>query len=177
MSADEELIRGCKKKNRKAQKQLFEMYSAKMMGICLRYTNSQHDAEDLLHDGFLRVFDKIKSFKGNSSIQTWMSRVFVNLAINNIRKAKKLEMSSFDEAYMGGIKDEAPTLVGYEAAEVLRCMQELPEIYKLVLNMYAIEGMSHSEIASTLNISEGGSKSRLSRARVMLKSILDSKSE
>lgn len=175
MISDELLIQRCKDDDRGAQKMLFEKYANKMMATCVRYTNTREDAKDLLQDGFYKVFINIKKFKGTSKIDTWMTRVFINLALNNKRHGRyKYDHYSFNPEYdMPMEETEAPEPV--DANKVLTALNKLPEIYKLVLNMYAIDGMSHKEIAKQLGISEGSSKSRLSRGRVMLNTLLENK--
>lgn len=166
---DEILIKGCQENDRASQQLLFEKYAQRMMNICLRYTNNQHDAEDLLQDGFIRVFAKIGSFKGGSSISTWMTRVFINMAITKINRARKTwNTTEFDDDILT-VADNTEIPEGVNGQAVLDALKELPENYRVVLNMYAIDGLNHKEIAEQLGISEGGSKSRLSRARVLLK--------
>jgi len=176
--SDEELIYGCKKGNRKAQQELFRKFSSRMFGVCLRYSPSREDAEDLLHDGFVKVFDKIGSFKAESSLETWMSRVFVNEAISRIRKHKTRggDWLTLDETHFNsaGEEEELPE-VDLDVDEVLEAVQLLPDKYRLIINLYAIEGKTHREISGLLGIVEGASKSQLSRARAMLREILKNK--
>ncbi|MCB9245265.1 MAG: sigma-70 family RNA polymerase sigma factor [Flavobacteriales bacterium] len=172
---DEILIKGCQENDRASQQLLFEKYAQRMMNICLRYTNDVHDAEDLLQEGFIRVFTKIGSFKGGSSIGTWMTRVFINMAINKInRQKRKWQETEYNDSILSvADDDQMPEQV--DGQLVLNTLKELPENYRVVLNMYAIDGLNHKEIADLLGISEGGSKSRLSRARVLLKERLKEK--
>ncbi|MBR9918988.1 RNA polymerase sigma factor [bacterium] len=176
MISEEELIKACKKNNRVAQKELFDRYSGKMLAVCLRYARNQEDARDLLQDGFFKVLTKIKSFKGNSKLETWMTRVFINLALNRLRQGRnKYYHEEFDQKHEAGLTDTEEELPQRDAKTVLKAVQELPEIYRIVINMYAIDGMSHKEISKALGITEGSSKSRLSRARVLLNEQLKSK--
>ena len=178
MQSDTDIIRRCQKNDRKAQAALFEQYSPVMMGICLRYSKNKEDARDLLHEGFIKVFTNIKSYKGESNIGTWMSRIFVNTAISYIRKHFGRTL------YMG---EEFPETMQHETEEdelqhflfndlsqqdVLEMVQSLPEKYRVVVNLYCIDGFGHKEISAMLNISEGTSKSQLSRARKMLGDML-----
>jgi RNA polymerase sigma-70 factor (ECF subfamily) len=175
LTPEEVLIEGCKRKERGAQKLLFEKYASKMMGICIRYMGNEHDAQDLLHDGFIKVFMKMTSFKGNSSLSTWMSRIFVNLALNKLQRGKgKWQFEEINDAHYQAEPDESFPQ-GIDGAVVLEELNRLPENYKLVLNMYAIDGLSHKEIAEATGLSESNSKSRLFRARVMLKENLKSR--
>jgi RNA polymerase sigma factor (sigma-70 family) len=175
--SEEELIRGCRNKDRSAQKMLFEMYANKMMAVCMRYTKNQEDARDLLHDGFYKVFIKIDSFKGGSRIDTWMTRVFINLALNKLRHGRNKYYHDEFEAKHEDIFNQSNQEERYDVKpnQVLQALNQLPEIYKIVLNMYAIDELSHKEIAEQLNISVGSSKSRLSRARVLLNAKLKRK--
>ena len=157
---------------------LFERYANKMMSVCMRYCKNQEDARDLLHDGFYKVFIKIDSFKGGSRIDTWMTRLFINLALNKLRHGRnKYYHDEFDTKHERIAEPEESDQPKYnvEPNEVLAALNQLPEIYKIVLNMYAIDNLSHKEIAKELKISIGSSKSRLSRARVLLNAKLKRK--
>ncbi|MDB4174171.1 RNA polymerase sigma factor [Bacteroidia bacterium] len=176
MISDEELITGCKEQNQRAQKMLFEKYADRMMAVCMRYTKNQEDAKDLLQDGFYKVFVNIKKFKGNSSITTWMTRVFINLAINKQRLGRnKYDHLEFDPSKEKVFEEASEPEKQPEPETVLAALNRLPDIYKTVLNMYAIDQLSHKEIAKQLGISVGSSKSRLSRGRVMLNTLLNNK--
>jgi len=133
------------------------------------------EAEDLLQEGFIKILTKISSFKSQSTLSTWMSRIFVNMAINKIqRHRKKWNTVEFNDEILTEYSDEEIP-EGVDGQKVLEAMNDVPDNYKVVLNMYAIDGMSHQEIADVLGVSVGGSKSRLSRARVLLKNILKEK--
>ncbi|MFY0645107.1 MAG: sigma-70 family RNA polymerase sigma factor [Bacteroidia bacterium] len=166
MISEEELIKRCKNNDRVAQKELFDIYSGKMMAICLRYCKNQEDAKDLLQDGFYKVLTKIKSFKGQSKLETWMTRIFINLSLNSFRHGrKKYYHSELDD----NIREEEEELTEVrDPKRVVMALKELPDIYRIVINMYAIDGLTHKEISAMLGISEGSSKSRLSRARKLL---------
>ena len=166
MISEEELIKRCKNNDRVAQKELFDIYSGKMMAICLRYCKNQEDAKDLLQDGFYKVLTKIKSFKGQSKLETWMTRIFINLSLNSFRHGRKKYLhAELDDNIQ---EEEVEVTEERDPNKVLLALQELPDIYRIVINMYAIDGLSHKEISAMLNISEGSSKSRLSRARKLL---------
>lgn len=140
------------------------------MGICLRYTSNAEDAKDLLQDGFIKVFAQIEKFQGKSSLYTWMSRVFVNMAINRIKRTTQFQLLENEDQVAEQEESETITSWGNLSKEdILREVNALPDIYRVVINMYAIDGLSHSEISELLGISEGSSKSRLSRARAILK--------
>ena len=152
---------------------LFEKYASKMMGICLRYTARPEDAKDILQEGFVKVFTQLDKFEFKSNLQTWMSRIFTNLAINKVTRgvAKYTHVSIEDQVELAyeESEDDTTTWGGLTPNQVMGYIQELPEIYRLVINMYAVDGFSHQEIADKLGISVGSSKSRLSRARIILK--------
>jgi RNA polymerase sigma-70 factor (ECF subfamily) len=174
---DKELILRCQDNDRFAQKTLFEKYASKMMATCMRYCDNQEDARDLLQDGFYKIFLNINSFKGDSRIDTWMTRVFINLALNKKRLGRyKYDHYELDSQYELAADDVDETPIkDIEPETVLEALNRLPEIYKIVLNMYAIDNLSHQEIATQLGISVGSSKSRLSRGRVLLNTLLQRK--
>jgi RNA polymerase sigma-70 factor (ECF subfamily) len=168
-----DIIAGCVKKDRNAQKSLYEKFAAKMFGFCLRYSNSRADAQDLLQDGFIKVFDSIATLKEASQLEGWMSRIFINLAMSKFRKSSRgpvmVEvMDVLDDSEEVSIDDEP-----MEVNEVLNCLMALPEKYRVVLNLYAIDKLSHKEISETVGISIANSKSLLFRARVMLKELVE----
>lgn len=173
MLNNNDIIAGCIKKDRQAQKSLYEKYAAKMFGFCLRYSNSRADAQDLLQDGFIKVFDSIATLKEASQLEGWMSRIFINLAMSKFRKSSRgpvmVEVIDvLDDSEEVSIDDEP-----MEVNEVLNCLMALPEKYRVVLNLYAIDKLSHKEISETIGISIANSKSLLFRARVMLKELVE----
>lgn len=167
---EQELIAGCKAHKRDSQKSLYELYSRKIYGICLRYCNNAEAAQDLLHDGFIKVFDIIDSYANKGSFEGWLKRVFINLALENIRKDKSTLFSSENIQDVPDIIDSSidddSTLIS--ETELLKMIQELPKGYRTVFNLYAIEDMPHKEIASTLGINEVTSRSQYNRARQIL---------
>ena len=173
MLNNNDIIAGCVKKDRNAQKSLYEKYAAKMFGFCLRYSNSRSDAQDLLQDGFIKVFDSIATLKEASQLEGWMSRIFINLAMSKFRKSSRgpvmVEvMDVLDDSEEVSIDDEP-----MDVNAVLNCLMALPEKYRVVLNLYAIDKLSHKEISETVGISIANSKSLLFRARVMLKELVE----
>ncbi|MFT7379372.1 MAG: RNA polymerase sigma-70 factor (ECF subfamily) [Bacteroidia bacterium] len=156
---------------------LFEKYANKMMATCMRYCKNQEDGRDLLHDGFYKIFTNIKSFKGDSRIDTWMTRVIINLALNKKRLGRnKYDHYEFDTKFeQAEAEVDKKPYEDIEAHQVLEAMNQLPEIYKIVLNMYAVDNLTHKDIAKQLGISVGSSKSRLSRGRVLLNALLQRK--
>lgn len=172
-----ELIERCKDNDRSAQKEIFELFAAKMMAVCIRYSSNREDAQDMLQEGFIKVFSKIGSFNGDSGLATWMTRIFINTSLSEYRKAHlKYKHEEFDGDKHDEPENESPDLdEPREPGEVMKAIQELPEIYRIIINLYAIDGLSHLQIANELGISVGTSKSRLSRGRQMLKDILNKK--
>lgn len=160
---EEQLVDGCKKAGPVAQRELYDRYSRRMFGVCLRYAASREEAEDLLQEAFLTVFEKISSYKGSGSLEGWIRRVVVNTALQHFRK-QKLTWVDVENAPDIPAGEE----VSLETKELLRMIQELPTGFRTVFNLYAIEGYSHAEIGSLLGISENTSKSQYSRARAQL---------
>ncbi|MGL5681789.1 MAG: RNA polymerase sigma factor [Marinifilaceae bacterium] len=167
MSNLEQTIAKCKKGDMKAAEQIYNLFAAKMFAVCLRYSNSYHDAEDCLQDGFIKVFDQIEQFKGSGSFEGWMRRIFVHICIERIRKNAKISTTDeFDDITESPPEELFEDLTIEELNEMVN---SLPDKYRLVFGLYVQEEMTHKEIAQMLNISEGTSKSNLSRARELLK--------
>jgi RNA polymerase sigma-70 factor (ECF subfamily) len=164
---DYDLIRGCLQNNAAMQKMLYDKYAAKLFGIALRYAHSQEDAKDILQDGFVKVFKNLSKYKGTGSFEGWMRRIMVNTAIEHYRK--KNHTYEIQESHEESITDRDLTALDKLAAEeILNMIKALPNGYKTVFNLFAIEGFSHKEIADMLNISEGTSKSQYARAKALL---------
>jgi RNA polymerase sigma factor (sigma-70 family) len=169
----EQLVKGCKSNERNAQAAFYKLFYGYAMSICLRYSNSRAEAEEILNDGFLKVFSKIDLFNTDLEIKAWMSRIFVNTAIDHFRKNKKhYHQDDIDEVREISSKDEN-ILDSLSAEEIMKLVQNLAPSYQLVFNLYVVEGYKHHEIAAQLGISEGTSKSNLSMARAKLKRALD----
>lgn len=166
-----QLIAGVKEGKREAQKMLYEQYARKMYSICLRYTSDPDYAQDLLQDGFVKVFTHINTFQEKGSFEGWLKRIFINLALENLRKNKSIIQASDDIQNIPDVVDsETEDGQGYQISEteLLRMIQDLPRGYSTVFNLYAIEDYSHKEIAEMLDISEGTSRSQYVRARQIL---------
>jgi RNA polymerase sigma-70 factor (ECF subfamily) len=165
---DQELIKACLKGKRSGQKELYDKYAPKMFGICLRYAKNYHLAEDLLQEGFIKVYRNLGGFKGTGSFEGWMRRIFVNTAIEHYRKNNLLySVSEPTEAEAGPVENGA--MENLSAADLMKLVNDLSDGYRMVFNLYAIEGYTHKEIGAMLGISEGTSKSQLARARNILK--------
>lgn len=165
------LYEGCKTGNRQAQERLYRVMASKMLGVCMRYANSTFEAEDMLQTGFVKVFTSMGSYRGEGSFEGWIRRIIVNTAVETYRKnRRKGQPVDIDNAYHD--VQYTFSMDTLECEDLLRIIRELPDGYRIVFNMYALEGYSHKEIAEALNISEGASKSQLSRARTWLKTRL-----
>jgi len=171
MSSESDLIEGCIRQDRKIQYELYERFSPKMYGVCLRYAANAEEAEDILQEGFMKVFKKISSFRGEGSFEGWIRRVFVNTAIEQFRRKLYLqpiteqEENSIEGKYISVLDDLAEK-------DIIRLIQQLSPGYRTVFNMYVVEGYTHKQIAEALNISEGTSKSQLSRAKLILQDLV-----
>ncbi|WP_338092186.1 RNA polymerase sigma factor [Solitalea lacus] len=164
----DELVAACRAGNRKAQENLYKMFSSKMMAVCMRYTRDRDEAEDVLQVGFVRMFEKLHLYKGEGSFEGWVRRIMVNTAIEFYRRnARMYPVVDIEEAVNETSYDLA--LSNLNVQEILKLVQKLPPGYRMVFNMYAIEGYGHKEIAEQLGINEGTSKSQLARARNLLK--------
>ncbi len=162
------LLEGCRRGDRKAQESLYKILASRMMGICMRYSKDTFEAEDVLQMGFVKVFQKISDFRGEGSFEGWIRRIMVNTAIESYRKnLRNLNLVDIDEVY--DQPQNTFDMSGLELKDLLKLVQQLPNGYRLVFNLYVIEGYSHKEIAKQLGITEGASKSQLSRARAILK--------
>lgn len=169
----EDLIAGCKLGNRKAQEMLYKRFASKMLGVCMRYATDKMEAEDMLQNGFIKVFGKMADFKGKGSFEGWIRRIMVHSSIEYYRKHHKL-MQLVDMETAGAEQSaNADAASNLEAKDLLAMIQTLSPGYKMVFNLYAIEGYSHKEISKILDISEGASKSQLSRARSILKAMVN----
>ena len=169
---EKELIKRCCKKDPRAQQELYEKYAPKLYGVCLRYACNKEIAQDLMHDGFITVFSKISSFRGEGSFEGWLRRIFVNTALGYLRKTDIVGHAAEIETAGQFGSAEATAVEQMTEAELLRCIAKLPDGYRAVLNLFAIEGYSHKEIAAMLNISEGTSRSQYLRAKVFLQRLL-----
>ncbi len=171
---EKDLIQACISKERWAQKVLYEENYGKLMGVCLRYSNNRDDALDILHEGFIKVFKNIEKYQPGTSLNAWMRRIMVNTAIDFYRKNVRRRTEDIDTAF--DVKtDEADAISKVSEKEILEAVQTLSPAYRVVFNMYVIEGFSHKEIANKLEITESTSRSNLVKARIKLKSILKSR--
>ena len=170
---DEQLVKKCLEKDSLAQKQLFDSFSRKMMGVCLRYTKDAEEAQDVLQIGFVKVFEKLHLFNSEGSLEGWIRKVVINCALDQIRKNKKFENNVDLDLVDYQLPSENENVLGQLSVnDLLKIIQQMPPGFRTVFNMYAIEGYTHQEIADQLNISINTSKSQYSRARVYLQKII-----
>ncbi len=168
----QEIIEGCMDSDERCQKVVYETLYQTMYAICLRYSNNSDEAKDLLQDGFMKLFKKIKKYKGDANFTVWVKRLFINHSIDYVRSAYKKYVYYVDEVYSEESEDpfqeeEDPEETTKE--KVFEAMNRLRADYRLILNLYAVENLSHIEIADKLGMQETSSRSKLSRARVALK--------
>jgi RNA polymerase sigma-70 factor (ECF subfamily) len=165
----EEIVKGCRKRNSKAQTELFNRFSGRFLGICRRYIGNIDEAEDIMISGFMKIFEKIHQFKGEGSFEAWMTRIMVNESLSFIRRNKSMSANVSIE-----VADREPDYFiaesNLDADQLLTLVDKLPIGYRTVFNLYVMEGYSHKEVAALLSISEGSSKSQLSRAKAQLRS-------
>ena len=168
---ESDLLQGCKEGNRRMQEELYRRFSPRMYAVCLRYASNAEEAEDVLQEGFIKVFKKLDSFRGEGSFEGWLRRIFVNTAIEQFRRRRYLmpvtekEENTIEGKYFSVLDELAEK-------DILALVRELSPGYRTVFNMYVIEGYTHKEIGDILGISEGTSKSQLSRAKVILQDMV-----
>ena len=169
---EELMLAGCLKKNAASQEALYHRFSPRMLGVCYRFAKNREDAEDMLQEGFIKVFTQIQQYRNEGALEGWIRRILVHTCINILKKNKKFA-ESVDIIHAGGIhvkEDMIPSIM--QAKQVVECIRVLPLGYRTVLNLYAIEGYSHKEIANLLDIEESTSRSQYTRAKAMLEEIL-----
>jgi RNA polymerase sigma factor (sigma-70 family) len=169
---EQAILAGCLQNDATAQRELYNHYSPRMLSVCYRFAQSREDAEDMLQEGFIKVFTQIHTFQNRGSFEGWIRRIIVHTCINFLKKYKKLN-DNVELAYAGylSVKEETiPSLM--QAKQVVECIRILPIGYRTVLNLYAIEGYNHKEIAEMLEIEESTSRSQYTRAKAMLETIL-----
>jgi RNA polymerase sigma-70 factor (ECF subfamily) len=168
---EQQLISGCIRRDRTAQKRLYDTFSPKMYPLCCRYVKDPIDAEDVLVTAFTHILDRMEQFRGDGSLESWIKRIVINESLSFLRRKKNMFMTTTIEdahAELAWQKTPDPLV----AEDLMRMIEELPPGYRTVFNLYAIDGYGHKDIAEHLNISENTSKSQLSRARVYLQKLL-----
>lgn len=164
-----ELVAGCMKNNALAQQRMYEWLSPRMFAVCYRYVGDKEAARDVLHDGFITLFSKIGSYKGEGSFEGWARRIFITAALMYLRKKDVLRNTEQIEDFGKEIVYDQGVIDKIDAQVLMKIIAQMPSGFRTVFNMYAIEGYTHQEIAQELNITEGGSRSQLSRAKLWLK--------
>ncbi|MEP7233191.1 MAG: sigma-70 family RNA polymerase sigma factor [Ginsengibacter sp.] len=169
---EEQMLQGCLKNDASVQEVLYNRFSPRMLGVCYRFARNREDAEDMMQEGFIKVFSQIHQFRGQGALEGWIRRIVVHTCINILKKNKKFSDSVdlFHASTLHLNEDNIPSLL--QAKQVVECIRLLPLGYRTVLNLYAIEGYSHREIASILDIEESTSRSQYTRAKSMLEDIL-----
>ena len=171
------IIEGCKRSERRAQEQLFRQYFGKMLTVCLRYISDRDSAQEVVQEGFIKIFDHIKHFDQKGSFEGWMRRIMANCAIDAIRKIRKDTFLSEDDTVFKYLPDEEDrqeewNLTSVKAELALEAIERLSPAYKMVFNLYVMENYTHKEIGEMLGISEGTSKSNLAKAKMNLQHYL-----
>jgi RNA polymerase sigma factor (sigma-70 family) len=168
---ESDLIQGCLAGERRMQEELYRRFSPRMYGVCLRYAGNTEEAQDILQEGFIKVYKKLNSYRHEGSFEGWIRRIFVNTAIEHFRRKTYLQPvtdhheNTIEGKFLSVLDDLA-------AKDIMRLIQELSPGYRTVFNLYVVEGYTHKEIGEMLNISEGTSKSQLSRAKVILQGMV-----
>jgi RNA polymerase sigma factor (sigma-70 family) len=169
---EEAILKGCLQNDPAAQKELYNRYSPKMLSVCYRFAHNREDAEDMLQEGFIKIFSQMHTFGNRGAFEGWVRRIIVHTCINILKKNKKFN-ESVDLIHATGAmirEDSVPSIV--QAKQIVECIRMLPIGYRTVLNLYAIEGYSHREIGDMLDIEESTSRSQYTRAKAMLEEIL-----
>lgn len=163
------VIKGCLAGSRKDQELLYRRHAAKLYAVCLQYSGNDDEARDILQEGFIKIFENLIHYKNEGSFEGWMRRIVVNTALEKYRSKHNLyRVDDIDSIPEPDASPETDDYSGLEAGDLLMIIRDLPPKYRMVFNLYAIEGYSHKEISQMINISEGTSKSNLSRARTIL---------
>jgi RNA polymerase sigma factor (sigma-70 family) len=169
---EEAIFQGCLKNDAAAQRELYNRYSPKMLAVCYRFGHNREDAEDMLQEGFIKVFSQLHTFQNKGAFEGWIRKIIVHTCINNLKKNKRFN-ESVDIIYASAIQTREESVPGIvQAKQIVECIRILPIGYRTVLNLYAIEGYSHKEISLMLDIEESTSRSQYTRAKQMLEDIL-----
>lgn len=169
------LVKDCLKGLPQAQRQLYNRYAAAMLGLCYRYTKSVADAEDVMQEGFVRVFNNLNQYRHEGELGAWIRKVMVRTALNYLKKNKRYSFDlSYDEVKLHPVSDENP-LITLQAKELADLIRQLPTGYQTIFNLYAVEGFTHVEIGAMLGIHEGTSRSQYARARALLVNWMETK--
>ncbi len=170
----EYIVTGCQKKQSTAQKMLYDRFAPMMLGVCMRYTHSRDEAQDLLHDGFIKAYEGIGRLQNPLALESWLYKIMVNISINYVSRHRELEYADLSELEqqedLGALVGEKPwEEARYSMEQIVRAIQQLPEHYRLVFNMREVEEMDYAEMAQALGLQESTIRSHVSRARQMLR--------
>jgi RNA polymerase sigma factor (sigma-70 family) len=172
MFDEKDILKGCREGKRSEQKQLYEKYASVMLAICLRYSKNRDEAEDLIQEGFLKIFQNINTFRNHGSLEGWIKRIMINHALNHYKKNRKIpfteDVEDINETEILSYDGEVENIEPVPSETLLAMIQSLPEGYRMVFNLYVFEEYSHKEIAETMNFSENTSKTQLMKARRQL---------
>ena len=178
MLGEKQLVKLCAKRDRCAQKQLFDRYSGLLLGICRRYVAETSEAEDILQEGFLKIYLKIREYKGTGPLIAWMTRIIINTAITHYHKNRKHHFySDIEEVNETDVEGFIFSDLDFTSDELLNVIGSLPKGYRMIFNLYAVEGFKHKEIAELLEIDVNTSKSQYSRARKLIRKKLENLSK
>lgn len=174
---DKDILLGCVKGERIAQKKLYEKYYSKMMSICMRYAHSRDEGATILNEGFFKVFNKIAQFDiENGNVEAWIYRIMVNTSIDHYRQElKQRNIKELDHNTQNFSIDHSDVIANLSAEDIIELIQKLPTAYRTVFNMYVMDGMSHKDIGEALQISEGTSKSNLFKAKAKMQELVKGK--
>lgn len=171
--SDSYIIEGCKQGDREAQNQLFLKYRSMLFGVCLRYAQHRHEAEDLLQEGMIIIYRDLYQYRPTGALGAWLRRVMVNVCLQHLRKKHRIIHTTSIENYGEKFESDEDLFSQFRARALIKMIQQLPTGYKMVFNLYVIEGHAHQEIAEMLGISVNTSKSQLSRAKAALRKLLE----
>jgi RNA polymerase sigma-70 factor (ECF subfamily) len=164
----QKLVKDCLKGKLQAQRELYELFAKQMLGVCYRYTRSVKDAEDVLQEGFVKVFHNLAQFKNEGELGGWIRRIMVNSALNFLKRNRRYQQEMyFTQEYLHPVADDDP-IIRIQAKELADLIRQLPHGYQVIFNLHAVEGYSHVEIGELLGINDGTSRSQYSRARNLL---------
>jgi RNA polymerase sigma factor (sigma-70 family) len=175
LETEAQLIEACLRNDRNAQRKLYNAYAGRMLVVCMRYVQNQAEAEDILQEGFIKVFQNLDKFRAESTLGSWIKRIVINTAINQIRSQKHFQDMDDVQEYENQVSDNQSGIETIHFQELIEMIQKLPKGCRTVFNLFAVEGYKHHEIAQMLNITEGTSKSQYSRAKAILQGILSVK--
>ncbi len=167
------IIKGCIAGDRTAQYQLYQMFSRDVMGLCMRYAKDRAEAEDMMQEGFIKIYGDLYQYRPIGALGAWIRRVVINSCLRYIRKRKKLVFNEYSDESIQRMETNEDVVSDMSAKELVQLVQQLPDGYRTVFNLYVIEGYSHKEIAEQLDISVNTSKSQLSRAKSYLRNLLE----